>query len=211
MARVTSAQNSNNRDLPPLVTPAGTVVIGEAGWSRTLTGLDNQVAPAVVSGGQSAYPTYTATVNGQANTASAHAIVIEAPAGSAVRILKVRILAPGIQTTAGVRLIQLIRTTTAGTGGAVTPAPADSADGAYGGICRAKPTAGTAGTVLQDIPVFVPTALAAFVPILLDYAEPTMEKAPVIPAGTANGIALLDPGAAGGSGFAASITFMVVA
>src|SRR5574343_1157888 len=104
--------------------------------------MDNQVGPAVVSGGQSAYPTYTVTVNGQANTASSHAIVIEAPAGSSVRILKVRILSPGIQTSAGVRLIQLIRTTTSGTGGEVTPAPADPADSAYGGICRAKPTAG---------------------------------------------------------------------
>lgn len=210
MAKVTSNQNTNSRDLPPYLTPAAAVVLPEAGYSRSLTGVDNPVAPQAVSGGQSAYATYTVTVSSQANTTSSHAIVIEAPAASAVRILKVRILAPGIQTTAGVRLLQLIRTTTAGTGGAVTPAVHDPADSAYGGICRAKPTAGTAGTVLQDIPLFVPTAVAAFAPILFDYADVSQDKALVIPAGVANGIALLDPGAAGGSGFSASITFAVV-
>lgn len=210
MAKVTSNQNTNNRDLPPYLTPAAAVVLPEAGFSRTLTGVDNPVAPQAASGSQSAYATYTVTVNAQANTASGDSIVIEAPAGSSVRILKVRILQPGIQTAAGVRLLQLVRRTTAGTGGAVTPTVHDPADSAYGGICRAKPTVGTLGAVIQDIPVYVPAAVAAFVPITIDFGMLAQDKAPVIAAGTANGIALLDPGAAGGSGFAASITFAVV-
>lgn len=211
MAKPTSAQNSNNRDLPALAGQDGTIVLPEAGWQRTISALDYKTAPQAVSGGQSGAATYTVTVNSQANTATGHSIVIEAPASNAVRILHVRILQPGIQTSAGVRLLQLIRTTSAGTGGAVTPASHDTTDAAYGGLARAKPTTGTESTVLQDIPVYVPTTVAAFSPIDIDFAGVSQEKAPTIPAGTANGIALKDPGAAGGSGFSASITFSVVA
>lgn len=211
MSKPTSAQNSNSRDLPVLAGQDGTVVLPEAGWQRTISALDYKTAPQAVSGGQSGAATYTVTVNGQANTATGHSIVIEAPAGNAVRIMHVRILNPGSQTSAGLRLLQLIRTTSAGTGGTVTPAPHDTADSPYGGIARAKPTTGTESTVLQDIPVYVPTAVGAFTPIDLDFGDVSQEKAFTIAAGTTNGIALKDPGAAGGANFSASITFTVVA
>lgn len=211
MAKPTSAQNSNLRDLPALAGQDGTIVLPEAGWQRTISALDYKTAPQAVSGGQSAMATYTVCVNGQANTASGHSIVIEAPSGNAVRILHVRILQPGLQTSAGIRVLQLIRTSTAGTGGTVTPVAHDPSDSAYGGICRAKPTPGTTGSVIQEIPVYVPAALAAFSPIDIDFDYVSQEKAPTIAAGTANGIALLDPGASGGASFAASITFGVVA
>lgn len=210
MAKPVSTQNSNLKDLPVLATKAGAIVLPLAGNPQASTGLDYQVAPQVITGGQSDDPTYCVSVSAQANTAATEAIVIEAPAGGAVRIQRIEITAPGIQTTAGVRILQVLRTTTAGTGGAVVPTVMDGSDAAYGGIARAKPTAGTESTVLFEIPLFVPTALAAFVPIMVDFAAVDSLKTPVIPAGVANGIALKDPGAAGGAGFAARIWFTTV-
>ena len=60
----------------------------------------------------------------------------------------------------------------------------------------------------MEIPVYTPAAVGAFTPIIISWEEdPT--KAPSIPSGTANGIALKDPGAAGGASFAAQIIFTV--
>lgn len=210
MAKPASPTNTNSKDLPVLATKGGAIVLPLAGYAQAASGLDYSAAPQVVVGGQADDASYVVDVSAQANTAATEAITIEAPAGNAVRIQRVEITQPGKQTTAGIRVLSLLRTTTAGTGGTVTPAPLDTADGAYPGICRAKPTAGTESTVLATIPVYVPTALAAFVPITIDFSTMDSIKCPVIPAGTANGIALKDPGAAGASDFSARIWFTVV-
>jgi len=159
---------------------------------------------------------YIVAVSGQANTAASHAIAIEAGAQKGVRILRVCVTQPGIQTTAGLRVLLLERTTAAGTAGAVTPeaagAPTAAAGredaglgAAFSGVIRAKPTAlGTQGATIAALPVYVPTALAAFVPICIDFTH-RFARPPRVPPGTANGIALRDPGATGGASFAAFI------
>lgn len=161
---------------------------------------------------------HVASVSGQANTAASHAIAIEAGATRAVRVLRVCVNQPGTQTTAGFRVLLLERTTAAGTAGAVT-AEASSATAAlarlsgpvasaFSGVVRAKPTGlGTQGATLAVLPVWVPTAAAFAQPVCLDFSRP-YDRPPRIPPGVTNGIALRDPGAAGGANFAASITFV---
>jgi hypothetical protein len=163
--------------------------------------------------------TYVVSVAGQANTAASHAIAIEAGAAKAVRILRVCVTQPGIQTTAGIRILLLERTTAAGTDGVVTAEAAGATgaalarttlDGttAFSGVVRAKPTAlGTQGATVAIIPIYVPTALAASQPTCRTWAS-IWDRPPRIPAGVANGIALRDPGAAGGASFAASVEFV---
>lgn len=162
--------------------------------------------------------TYVAAVSGQANTAASHAIAIEAGAQRAVRILKVCVTNPGTKTTAGAfRVLLLERTTTAGTGGAVTAEAAnasgaalarlDSNGPAFSGVVRAKPTAlGTQGATLAVLPIWVPVTAAFAQPVCFDFTG-GLEGPPRAPAGTANGIALRDPGVAGAADFAAYVVF----
>jgi hypothetical protein len=56
------------------------------------------------------------------------------------------------------------------------------------------------------LPIWVPTAAANFSQTCLDFSGGYL-RPPRIPAGTANGIALRDPGATGGASFAAYIVF----
>lgn len=216
MAKAVSVQNSNLKDLPVLATKAGTIVVPLAGNPQTPTGLDYQAAPQVVVQGQPDDATYAVTVTAVAPTAAVELITIEAFAATAsltgaVRIQRIEILNPGAQTAAAMVLLQLLRTTSAGTGGAVTPAVMDPADIAYPGICRASPTAGTEGAVLLTIPVWVPATanLGTFAPLIIDFSDAGLKR-PVIPAGVANGIALKHPGVAGAANFAARIWFTTV-
>lgn len=159
---------------------------------------------------------FVASVTGQANTAAAHAIAIEAGASTAVRILRVCVTNPGIQDVAGFRILLFERTTTAGTAGVVTAQATNAAaaalaqttaTGAFSGIVRAKPTGlGTQGATIAALPIWVPTAAAFAQPVCLDFTG-IYDRPPRIPKGTANGIALRDPGAAGGAGFAAYVVF----
>lgn len=154
--------------------------------------------------------TYSVSTGAIAITASTDVFAIEAGAAKTVRLRRITLTNPGSQTTAGLRNIQLIRTTTAGVGSAVVPAPMDTTDAAYSGLARSGNTGanlGTAGTKLFDLPIWVPGALGSFNPvILLDWTH-CIEKAPTIQPGVANGLALRDPGAAGGAGLALFIEF----
>lgn len=146
--------------------------------------------------------TYTVSFN-VSPTASTDLFAIESGASKIVRIRRIVITNPGAQTAAGLRSLQLMRTTAAGVGSAVTPAPDDTTDAAYSGLARSGNTGanlGTAGTVLRTIPIFVPAALAAATPFIIDFgADGTQAtKCPTGIAGAANGISLRDPGAAGG-------------
>lgn len=155
-------------------------------------------------------PSYLASVSGQANTTSSDVIAIESGPTLVTRIRRIVILQPGTQTTAGLRLIQLVRTTTAGVAGTIVPPVMDpqAGDAPFSGTVRAKPTTqGAGGVVLLTIPVFVPAALAAFAPLIVDMDAVGLAKSVTIPVGTANGVALRDPGAAGGANLAAFVVF----
>jgi len=148
-------------------------------------------------------PTYVVNFN-VSPAAAADLFAIEA-AGKTIRLQRIVIDNPGFQTTAGVVLLSLIRTTTAGTGGVVTPSTLDPADPAAVSVAHAAPTSlGAAGTTIASYGIFVPaTAAAAFSPVVIDmggqgqvYKQPTVSPSPT----GASGIALRHPGAAGAQG-----------
>ncbi len=169
----------------------------------------NTAGQLVVTANQGVRATYVASVQGVAYTSATQILVIEAPAGSPVYISRLIIWQTGTDTTNAITNFTLIRTTTAGTGGTITPNPYDTADAAFGGIVRSAPTAGTAGVTLFNIPLDVPTAAANQPAVVLDFDGPHARKMPVIAAGTANGIALVAPATTGGASFGASIEFFV--
>lgn len=186
------------------------VLVAGSDGTNARSVLTNTLGVQMVASGQSTRATYVVSVQGVAYTAATQVIVIEAPAGSAVYLSRLVIWQTGTDTTNSIVNFQLLRTTTAGTGGAVTPAPFDTADAAFGGICRSAPSpAGTTGTVLFNIPLDVPNAATAVPIAMLEWGNARVGKVPVIPAGTANGIALLAPATAGGASFGASIEFYV--
>lgn len=176
------------------------------GVTGNLLNINSRLAALVASADTDA-PTYVASVSAQANTAASDSIAIESGAALVTRLRRLIIWHCGKQTTAGIRLLTLIRTTTVGTGGAFTPPGSDQTE-IFSGIVRAKPTAlGTAGVTLLTVPLFVPTALAAFTPLIFDLDALGLAKSFKIPVGVANGISLRDPGAAGCTDFSAMIVF----
>ena len=185
----------------------GTVAVSGVAGTVTVEGTVDVGTMVAVSPSPSTRETYVASAS-VAATAATEVITIEAPAGSAVRLTRLLILNVGTQTTSGWVTLQLLRTTTAGTDGTITPAPLDTAD-TYGGIVRSVPTPGTESTVLYPIPVWVPDTAANMAPIVIDWDGPRMAKAPTVPAGTAHGIALVHPGSAGAADLAVAIEFVV--
>lgn len=162
-----------------------------------------------VVAGNSAEATYVVNAVGLASTADVAIIAIEAPAAGVIRLARLVLWQPGIIGTAAVRNFRLRRTTAAGTGGTtVTPTPYDTGSAAYGGVARTGSTI-TAGVDLDNIAVFTPTALAAFVPLVIDWADAGVDQQPTIPAGTANGLALWVAGAAGAASLSATVVFTV--
>ena len=126
------------------------------------------------------------------------------------RIRRICIWNVGQQTTAGLQIFDLVRTTAAFSGGsAFTPQRHDiraSTDQAFSGlVATGNPSITAAGTSLGQFALFVPTATAAMMPIFIDFNN-EVSKAITIPYGVLNGIAFRAvTGAAGASGFSFSI------
>lgn len=176
------------------------MISGSDGANARTLKTDNTGALTV---GNSAKATYVGSIAGISN-AGGPLISIEAGAAKTVRLRKVVIVNPGKQTTAGLRALRLSRTTTAGTVGAITPSPMQTTDAPFSGAVRVQ-NSGTEGAWMLSFPVFVPAAVGAFEPLVIDFDD--VNKAPTIEPGTANGIVLMDPGAAGASDFAAYVVF----
>lgn len=145
-------------------------------------------------------------------TAAMDVFAIEAGAGLAVRIQRIVITNPGMQTTAALDALVLNRTKAAGTGSTVIPAKLDPTDAAFSGVVRSGNTGANLGTVdsaINNYPLWVPAAVGAFVALPLETGEQAHGcKQLTIAPGTANGIALRHPGAAGASGFAGFVDFV---
>ena len=155
-------------------------------------------------------PTFAYSAQGVAAVAASYPMaIIEAGPVKNVRIRRVTIWNPGAQTTAGLITYSLVRTTTAGSGTTAVPAAFDSADAAFSGILRIPgQTAGTAGTVLYQFQMYVPSAAAAALPFIIDFANPVLQKPVVVPAGIANGVFLrCDTGGAGSVSLSFTIEF----
>jgi hypothetical protein len=164
----------------------------------TQEGLSNSQKPSYVANILSAAPVSAGYVLG----------IIEASATRQVFIKKLTIFNPGSITSAQITNYALIRQTTASASGTGTAVPKQTTD-TFGGTYRvAGATAGTAGTTVYNIPVFTPTAVAAYTPQIIDFTNNGTMKGIVIPAGTTNGVYLSAVnGAAGAANVSMAIEF----
>lgn len=172
--------------------------VGDAN-SRTILGNSNR-------------PSYNATLAVTVPTSASSLAAIEADAinGLRLRYLKVCLSPTALQTTPGLRILALVRTTAASTGGSTgTPILFDPTDPAFGGILRsgAITTTPTGGSVTVANAIWSGTiSLGSAVATTVVCAEAKdfdkgQLKAPTSAKGVANGLALVDlTGGAGGTG-----------
>lgn len=188
------------------------------GNSSTLAEVNANNALEVVAG-KSTLASYLLSVSNVAATASTPVISLEAESGRGFRVTKVCIQ-PGSATAAAFVQWQLIRTTTASSGGTqitseVTSgnnglAKMDPADANWSGAARTGGTAGTSGAILDTGNAFVSitaTPPAAFAYFCREYGL-IDGKQFVVTAGTANGVKLVWEGTAGGADLGAQIHFV---
>lgn len=175
----------------------------------------NSVEDEIVLFGENYLASYTvvplAVVATSTATALSHMLQIMAGATLKVRIRRIEMYQTVAATTAAIMETRLMRLTTAGTGGtAVTPAPLDSTDAASGFTAMVLPTVkGTAGTTIGSYAPYMIQTLGASTPFVnpvavWDFDRPR-SKPFIIPAGAANGLAIMNvPAIAGGN-----VSFMV--
>lgn len=129
-------------------------------------------------------------------TANSHLLQIMAGASLKVRIRRIEIWQYAMATTVALMDTRIYRLTTAGTGGTgFTAAPLEAADGAAGAQPMQLPTVkGTEGTLICSGRPYMMQTLGASAqlssPVLVFDFDRPRSKPLVIPAGTANGIAI---------------------
>ena len=149
----------------------------------------------VVIPGEFPYASYIASAaNVSAAAAADHVMQLMAGSSLHLRIRRIRVEQYGLITAAAAQQLELWRLTSAGTGGtAVTAAKFNTADAAAGAAGMTLPSAkGTEGTRL-DTREFFAVQTASTAGSLTPYIEWTWGEnmGPlIVPAGTANGIAI---------------------
>lgn len=181
-------------------------------FSRTIGA--NTVEDEVIVLGEQYLASYSLQAGGH-STATANSHVVQVMAGGTlrVRIRRIEIWQFALATTAALTQWDLVRLSTAGTGGGALAAggldPADAAPGAAG---MSLPTVkGTEGTLIARAMPYVtqtvPTATADPSPLIVwDFDRPRM-KPLIIAAGVANGIAIKNVTAIAGMTITATIWF----
>lgn len=172
-------------------------------WSRTVGA--NTVEDEVTLPGEHFLATYSITSGSVAlATANSHVLQIMAGASLYVRIRRIWITQGSNMTTAARAGFQLIRLTTAGSGGsAITPRPFDTGDAAAGFTAQTLPgVKGTEGVTLFERRINLLSALST---TATTGDQPFWEQNPftkpiIIPTGAANGICLKYTGANDASG-----------
>lgn len=157
----------------------------------------NTVEDEVIVVGEQYLATYVMT-HGPTSVATAlsHPSQLMAGASLKLRVRRIRVWQQVAATTAALPIFELLRLSTAGTGGtAVTPNPLEAADGACGATGMTLPTAkGTEGARLAIASPYLIQTIGASTP----FYQPVIEwdfdrlrtKAIIVPAGTTNGLAL---------------------
>jgi hypothetical protein len=184
------------------VPPRGHADVQIKSGASTDTATVNSNKAILTADGKSSLASYTANIQSEVTTA-AILLSLEAPAGQAVRVVRI-CTASSVATAAAAVTVVVQRRTTASTGGTVVTNEAtasdaiskrDPADGSFGGIVRNAGTAGTAGAVL-DAWSFTAGELGAGVadppsmnPFCKEYGERGM-KPIIISAGVSNGISV---------------------
>jgi hypothetical protein len=153
------------------------------------------------------------------STATANSHILQLMAGSAnyVRIRRIHVEQAANATAASNLSLQIFRLTTAGTGGtAVTPEKMDSGDAAAGATAQTLPTVkGTeaANATFTSVILMrqVVAATGAQIDDLWEWQQLPNGKPLIIPAGTANGIALKNVAAIAGGTLTGWIEFVETA
>lgn len=130
-------------------------------YARTIASQERHAQMVLL--GESGLVTYSVRADNISIATSAdHILFVQSDGTNYTRIKRIAITPTSdIPVAASVAKIELIRTTSAGTGGsAVTPRPYDSGDAAYGGTCQTLPTAkGGEGATLYTWWLPIPAAL----------------------------------------------------
>jgi hypothetical protein len=160
-------------------------------WKATKNSVDLQ--DQFVIPGEFPYPCYS--VIASVNWTTTQRDLIQIMAGSTLPVLvrSISVLQLAAISAVATRELQLWRLTTAGTGGgAITPRPFSTAAAAAGATAMSKPTTpGTQGVQMGSRSSWFGTAAipAPGAGMLWDFTRPGTQPL-IIPAGTANGIAL---------------------
>ena len=158
-------------------------------WERVIGGVTLQ--DEIILQGEHNLPTYVIPFGASVATGNDHLLQIMAGSSLNVRIREIYLSQDTLATTANRDSIQVIRLTTAGTGGsAITPQKHDPADAASGATAQTLPsTKGTEGTTL--IQFLLPMAQTAPFPgLVYQWQHTAFQKPLMIAAGTANGLAI---------------------
>jgi hypothetical protein len=146
--------------------------------------------------------TYMATAAGVSlTTANAHLMEIMAGASLNVRIRRVEVGQIALATVAAAQLFQLVRLTSAGTGGGLTVAtPFDTADAASGATAMTLPSVkGAEGGSFAFGTIFIVQTVgvsgSTTQPALVWDFDQLRSKPIILAAGTTNGIAIRTPNA----------------
>lgn len=153
----------------------------------------NNVEDEFVIPGEYPLASYSVAVNANVAiaTANSHLLQIMAGASNYVRIRRIRLYQTQLATALAFHTFDLVRLTTAGTGGtAYTPRPFDTSDAAAGATAMTLPTVkGTEGVVLDSISITLVAAATAGVNLIWEWTQLPGTKPIIIPAGATNGIA----------------------
>jgi len=155
--------------------------------------------------GEFPYASYTVAISGYSiATAGDHILQIMAGASLNVRIRRVWLEQAAHATSVSIGNFQLMRVTTAGTGGtAVTPGKMDTSDAASGATAMTLPSSkGTESTLIRPARLIMRQAIAATVTqpeeaIDFDFRGVGF-KSLIIAAGTSNGIVMKNVSAVAG-------------
>ena len=128
-------------------------------------------------------PTYSLSAQGVAAASAGYVLgILEAGPAKTLKVQKLTIWNPGMETTAGLMTLNLVQQTTVGSGTTTIPTPMDVADPAFTGTVRvAGATTGTTGAIIKALQVWVPAAVAGFnPPLVLNFDDNPNEKPPTV-------------------------------
>ncbi len=192
-------------------TPAaddGVSVEGHVGPTGTITATrGDEYGSDYMAVGPSQRHTYTVSVANIAYTANCMPIVVEA-GSHIVHLVRVTVVFPGLIGTAAAVNFTIVRTTTAGSGGVVTPVAYDTSNPAFTGICRSMPTTmGTVGTTIQNFTLPVGKDISVVTPpATFEWAGLRLGQRPHANAG--EGLAFYAPATAGATGLCVAFEFV---
>jgi hypothetical protein len=143
-------------------------------------------------------------------TNNSHIMQLMAGAALNVRIRRIRMWQSVVATTLAFYTFELLRLTTAGTGGTVlTPSKLDNGDAAAGAAGMTLPTVkGTEGAPLDTLAPTLVAAATAGQNLIWEWTQHPGMKPIIIPAGVANGICLKNTVAAAAGAIRVVIEFV---